>query len=179
MIFFEKTLLFQKNKNLTHPRYTVNDYMGICVYSIDKIIGKNTNIIPVSSSYAQNHVKTFFLKTTDLIKPIVFIDISWSAGMIANLLFSTKNIYKKKNLNAQNVRRDWGLWKYIITLWMSQSTYFLLKLSPFSIRTRRFLKSLNIQSLFLIITYSWESYRTPKRSIKRWLKKKYTTQSWR
>lgn len=76
MIFFEKTLLFQKNKNLTHPRYTVNDYMGICVYSIDKIIGKNTNIIPVSSSYAQNHVKTFFLKTTDLIKPIVFIDIS-------------------------------------------------------------------------------------------------------
>ena len=40
MIFFEKTLLFQKNKNLTHPRYTVNDYMGICVYSIDKIIGK-------------------------------------------------------------------------------------------------------------------------------------------
>lgn len=121
------------------------------------------------------------LKTKDLIKPIVLHDISWSAGMIANLLFNTNNFYKKKNLTIRSSRRDWGLWKYILTIWFNSETpkYTFITLTPFSIRIRRALKNLSSNQTFLIITYIWESYSTPKRSIKRWLKKKYTTQSWR
>lgn len=139
-----------------------------------------SNSIHVFYQYTLTNLPTTIsLKTFDLIKPLIIFDISWSAGMIAQLLFKTPNMYRKKTLNVKNSRRDWSLWKYILVLWFTKQTYSVIFLTPLSIRIRRTLKLINFRINYLLIQYHFEKYATQKRSIKRWLKKKYTAQSWR
>ena len=124
-------------------------------------------------------IKVILIQSNDLIKPLVTEDISWSSGMISHFLFLDKDVYKKKTLTVKNARRDWSLWKYMISIWFTHITYSMIKVTPLSIRTRRLVKLMPSNMAYLTIRYNWTQYNTPKRSIKRWLKKKYSTQSWR
>lgn len=167
-MFFKKIALPICNKN--H-----NNYINTLIISV---IVKKTHF--VGNYFSSNiNTTTISLYSSDLIKPVIIADISWSSGMVSNLLFKFNILESQKYSTQLSARKDWGLWKFSNSIWWSQTSYDLQKFKPWSIRIRRFLKINLFKPKLLIINYSFNQFKTPKKSIKRWLKKKYTTQSWR
>jgi hypothetical protein len=119
-------------------------------------------------------IKTGCLKSKDLIKPFFFCTKTWSSGMVVRLL---EKVAQQPNSLDLSTRRKWIIWQCIDStlLWTFLSNSFIL-LNPWCIRTRRFCST---TPRSFIIHSSSRKYCTPTRRIKRWLKKKYTTQSWR
>lgn len=183
MLNFKNLFFLQiKSQNVAKLLLSSNNLIYTKDYTLRPSINSNISYLANITSLNKKKIMSSgvcLLKSKDLIKPLFNYDISWSSGMISNLLFCTANIYIKKTLHLKNARRDWSLWKYIAVLWIAGNSYVNIQLTPMSIRTRRFLKNVQVQTHFITISYNWELYKTPKRSIKRWLKKKYTTQSWR
>lgn len=142
-----------------------------------------TRQLPVSTyrnSMSAPTVNLIKLTTLNLVKASVCAQITWTSGMLATTLFSTNFLESQKYLNITNARKEWGLWTYAYNLFWSalpKSSHQLI--SPWCIRTRRFaVKSFNLCAISTIV-FSGACFTTPKRRIKRWLKKKYTTTSWR
>lgn len=184
MLTFKNLFFSQiKSQNTTKLSSSASNLISkksdVLMHNVNINVLTSGNVIYFTQKKSMMGNNVCLLKSKDLIKPLFNYDISWSSGMIANLLFNTANIYIKKTLNVKNARRDWSLWKYTAVLWIVNTKYFCIHLKPMSIRTRRFLKNVQPQASFITISHNWELYKTPKRSIKRWLKKKYTTQSWR
>lgn len=126
-----------------------------------------------------NQQKCIHLKTANLVKPLLWDTIGWSSGMLSNLMIYVESkLLQKKDFN--NLRTEWVLWEFIYYSWFAPNpNYFVIYLSPWSIRIRRFFKYFEAPSKFVVIKYKSRPFYTPTRRIKRWLKKKYTTQSWR
>jgi len=178
-LFFSQIKSQNITKLLSSASSLISKKSGVVIQNVNISALTSANIIYFTQKKSTMGGNVCLLKSTDLIKPLFHYDISWSSGMISTLLFSTANIYIKKTLNVKNARRDWSLWKYTAVLWIVSTRYFCIQLKPMSIRIRRFLKNVQPQTSFITMSHNWELYKTPKRSIKRWLKKKYTTQSWR
>lgn len=104
----------------------------------------------------------------------------WTCGMLSNLLFTASYLQSKNFLNEKNSRKEWGIWNYAYTIfWSTANSYSFQRYSPWSIRIRRFFKLTSLSGTFNFVKFKESPQVTPKRRIKRWLKKKYTTQSWR
>lgn len=120
---------------------------------------------------------TIFVKTKKLIKLYILTPTTWSSGMIASLLFITNVVDSKKYLNIKNARKEWGVWAYAHEVWWVNQILDWQHFNSWSIRIRRLFRLTSDTNT----TIQWNSADvvTPKRRIKRWLKKKYTSQSWR
>jgi len=169
----------------THaPLLPINVSKASCrVFPASSITNESFKLFSSSTTFAgSKSVKggTVWLFTRNLIKPLLHERTNWSSGMLSNLLFTLDVVLSKKFLNPLNARLSWGIWAYMHSIWWPlNSKFFLQKFNPWSIRIRRFFKLSALSGTFTCIGLSREKFYTPTRRIKRWLKKKYTTQSWR
>lgn len=119
-----------------------------------------------------------FVYTFDMIKLWILRRNTWSSGMLVLLSLVTKHQITRKFISKTNARRLLSIWFFSVETILSfyNTPKDLIILRPWSLRMRRILHMLSAQ---IIVKFSPNKYYTPKRRIKKWLKKKYTTQSWR
>lgn len=127
-----------------------------------------------------NSLTARWLTTKDLVKCLLIVRTHWSGGMLSALIFKYDTVYSKKFLNELNARRDWALWKYAHDVIWKPSSAEMSIFTPWSIRIRRFFQIAGSSNTdFITVRFNHNKFTTPRRRIKRWLKKKYTTRSWR
>jgi hypothetical protein len=120
------------------------------------------------------------VRTQDLIKPLFKPGLSWwSSGMISRLIFNYDVLYSQKLGSVTSSRKLWGIWNYTANLWWVSLKNQVCHYNPWSLRIRRFFNSTALKNSLSTIYFNNRTGATKKRRIKRWLKKKYTTQSWR
>lgn len=133
-----------------------------------------------NNSSKSSMLQPLLIKAPDMIKIYVISNLTWSSGMLTQLLDLTNERLARTILNVKNARKEWVTWEFTKITWLTYTNiYTTLQLMPWSIRIRRLFKGITANSMFITIRYNNNKFFTPKRRIKRWLKKKYTTQSWR
>ena len=138
------------------------------------------DINTIGAMPTETRLRAKWLTTADLVKCTPIVHTHWSSGMISALIFAYDDVYSKKFLNRLNARRDWAVWKYAEPVIWSCTAAEIARFTPWSIRVRRFFTIASSTGVaFSVINFNNHKFVTPRRRIKRWLKKKYTTQSWR
>lgn len=135
--------------------------------------------VDVVRSSCTTSAKDFFITSKDLVKGRFIGEHYWSPGIFTQLIFTYEETFKKKFLNLKNARKDWAVWGYGLQLLLQNASYRTISLVPWCLRTRRSMSMLTESTNIVFIKLKNNKFFTPKRRIKRWLKKKYTSQSWR
>lgn len=140
-------------------------------------IMQKINIMLVTSTPLNSYNNFYLIKTHNLIKPFFYFNRFWSSGLLSKIVFLIEETFQKKFISQRNARKEWSLWQYGLHLNYFKSHIMLIK--PWSLRTRRSISIIFQKTTYIIIQLRNIPYCSNRRRIKRWLKKKYTTQSWR
>jgi hypothetical protein len=96
--------MFLKKLSLPICNKYQNKYINQSLFSL--VVKKK--LLPLTN-YAKNLnlVSSINLHSLDLVKPLIISDISWSSGMVSNLLFKFNVLESQKYSTPLSARKDW------------------------------------------------------------------------
>lgn len=172
-------ILYISSKNVIQSKLSYSLKLTRAPLNTVQTLGFKKHYALLSSKF-----NTTYFFTKKLLKLSVWNDKLWTSGIVSKILFTVDSLESRLYLNALNARKEWGLWLYTFKILNTPSSLNLgiFIYNPWSVRMRRLFKVQALSSnspSFTTIRLNNNYFYSPKRRIKRWLKKKYTTQSWR